>query len=218
MNREAKKALTREKIITSATTLFTENGVNNTDLKSIATHAGISVVTFYKYFTSKELLVTTIAQMALDQLFDDMTAIANQSDLNFLDKFKAFSKVSDAALTQIHQTFGPDLLTLFDKDHTTFQTNFIKRRNAFFDTIIEIGRQDGFFKMDVSNTAIRMYLDMILSYRPRADLMTAADALTPKELTDQLENLYFYGLMGAITPDQQAPFEALRQQNKTQQH
>jgi|GEM_PF-2282962 len=214
MNRETKKALTRENIITSATTLFTENGVNSTDLKSIAAHAGISVVTFYKYFTSKELLVATIAQTELDQLFDHMTTIANQPALNFLAKFKAFSQVSDETLARIHQTFGPEMLDLFDQDHAILQTNFINRRNAFFDTIIDVGRADGFFKTSVSNTAIRMYLDMFLSYHPRPDLMTADDAISPTQLNAQLEELAFYGLMGAITPEQQAPFEAIRQQHK----
>ena len=79
MNREEKKALTRRQLIDVATRLFQQHGIHNTDLKTIAAEAGVSVVTFYKYFDSKETLIGTIAAEQLNELFDEIMAITNDA-------------------------------------------------------------------------------------------------------------------------------------------
>jgi AcrR family transcriptional regulator len=106
MNRETKKALTKQQLIASATALFRENGIHNTDLKSIAADAGVSVVTFYKYFDSKDTLVREIANDELNNLFDRIMAIADSPDLTILDKIKAFATLTATAQKKIATTYG----------------------------------------------------------------------------------------------------------------
>jgi len=155
MNRETKKALTKQQLIASATALFRENGIHNTDLKSIAADAGVSVVTFYKYFDSKDTLVREIANDELNNLFDRIMAIADSPDLTILDKIKAFATLTATAQKKIATTYGPEMITLLETDDAHIRAVADTRRDTFFTTIIEQGRSEGFFNADVSTAAIR---------------------------------------------------------------
>lgn len=131
MNRETKKALTKQQLIASATALFRENGIHNTDLKSIAADAGVSVVTFYKYFDSKDTLVREIANDELNNLFDRIMAIADSPDLTILDKIKAFATLTATAQKKIATTYGPEMITLLETDDAHIRAVADTRRDTF---------------------------------------------------------------------------------------
>ena len=134
MNREEKKALTRRQIIDVATRLFRQHGIHNTDLKTIATEAGVSVVTFYKYFDSKDALIGTIAAEQLNTLFDQIMAITNQTDLRFIEKIKAFAQLSQQKQQEIANTFGDEMMQLLEKDDSAVRAvaamNFSKQSSS----------------------------------------------------------------------------------------
>lgn len=76
----------RAQIIESAMQLFVENGYNATTTASIAEQAGISEVTLFRHFTSKEELfmegIEPILTFSLDQL------IIESNDMTAMDKLK----------------------------------------------------------------------------------------------------------------------------------
>lgn len=213
MNRETKKALTKQQLIASATALFRENGIHNTDLKSIAADAGVSVVTFYKYFDSKDTLVREIANDELNNLFDRIMAIADSPDLTILDKIKAFATLTATAQKKIATTYGPEMITLLETDDAHIRAVADTRRDTFFTTIIEQGRSEGFFNADVSTAAIRVYIDMFMSYDRQKTIALAQGEIDIKTIDQQLEQLFFYGLMGYINVDKRAQLDQIRQQN-----
>ena len=59
---------TKEKIIFSALTLFSENGIAKTSVNEIAYHAGVTRITVYRYFSDKEELVHE-AFLQVEQVF-----------------------------------------------------------------------------------------------------------------------------------------------------
>ena len=68
---------TKEKIIISALTLFSERGISKTSVSEIAYHAGVTRVTVYRYFSEKAELVRD-AYLRIEQVFQKALADLEQ--------------------------------------------------------------------------------------------------------------------------------------------
>jgi len=71
---------TKEKIILSALTLFSERGISKTSVNEIAYHSGVTRVTVYRYFSEKEELVRE-AYLRVEQVFQKALANLEQDPL-----------------------------------------------------------------------------------------------------------------------------------------
>lgn len=177
----------------------------------------MSVVTFYKYFDSKDALIGTIAAEQLNTLFDQIMAITNQTDLRFIEKIKAFAQLSQQKQQEIANTFGDEMMQLLEKDDSAVRAAAESRRDEFFEAIIEQGRDEGFFTTNVSTTAIRVYIDMFVTYpNVQASLASNSD-LTRRELDAQLEELFFFGLMGSVDAAHRDQLNEIRKQQRDEQ-
>ncbi|WP_421016855.1 TetR/AcrR family transcriptional regulator [Furfurilactobacillus rossiae] len=69
MKRNEKKAVNRNKIIAAAYSLMLHNGFQKTSVRDVSRESGISLVTMYKYFPSKDELVhAVILQMVRESI------------------------------------------------------------------------------------------------------------------------------------------------------
>ena len=68
--KESKRSLKENKIIESAEKIFSAVGFKNAKMEDIAMEAGITKVTLYSYFQSKENLYLAITYKALHLLSD----------------------------------------------------------------------------------------------------------------------------------------------------
>jgi AcrR family transcriptional regulator len=69
---------TREKIVLSALTLFSERGINKTSVNEVAYHAGVTRVTVYRHFSEKKELVRE-AYLRVEQVFQKGLADLKQN-------------------------------------------------------------------------------------------------------------------------------------------
>jgi AcrR family transcriptional regulator len=69
---------TREKIIFSALTLFSEVGISKTSMSDVAYHAGVTRVTVYRYFADKRELVRE-AFLRVERVFQEGLATLEQN-------------------------------------------------------------------------------------------------------------------------------------------
>jgi AcrR family transcriptional regulator len=68
-------AARRQQILAAARSCFQRNGFHNTSMQDVITEAGLSVGAVYRYFRSKDDLITAIAATELqgaDQMFDEL--------------------------------------------------------------------------------------------------------------------------------------------------
>jgi AcrR family transcriptional regulator len=70
--KQARSKQTKEKIILAAIALFQERGYEKTTSNDIAAAAGVSVGSFYVYFTDKRNLLLTIFDRLADELFKNI--------------------------------------------------------------------------------------------------------------------------------------------------
>lgn len=68
--KDSKKSLKEQKLIKAAETIFERVGFSNAKMEDIATEAGITKVTLYSYFQSKENLQLAVTHKALQLLID----------------------------------------------------------------------------------------------------------------------------------------------------
>lgn len=92
---DRRRATTRREIAESAVALFREDGYDAVSVEAIARHAGLSLRSFYRYFTAKEDV--------LDPLLTDGT-------IDFVRAFSerpASEELLVAAVEAYHETAGP---------------------------------------------------------------------------------------------------------------
>jgi len=70
--KQARSKRTKEKIVQAAIRLFQERGYERTTSNDIATEAGVSVGSFYVYFTDKRQLLLTIFDRLADELYKNI--------------------------------------------------------------------------------------------------------------------------------------------------
>src|SRR5215475_9577012 len=70
--KQARSKQTKEKIVQSAIRLFQERGYEKTTSNDIASEAGVSVGSFYVYFTDKRQLLLSIFDRLADELFKNI--------------------------------------------------------------------------------------------------------------------------------------------------
>lgn len=72
--KQARSRETKEKIVQAAIRLFQERGYEKTTSNDIASEAGVSVGSFYVYFTDKRQLLLTIFDRLADELYKNVFA------------------------------------------------------------------------------------------------------------------------------------------------
>jgi len=70
--KQARSKQTKEKIVQAAIRLFQERGYEKTTSNDIASEAGVSVGSFYVYFTDKRQLLLTIFDRLADELYKNV--------------------------------------------------------------------------------------------------------------------------------------------------
>src|SRR5438046_895868 len=71
---ERRKAQTRREIAETALALFAREGYDGVSAETIAEEAGVSLRTFYRYFTGKDAVLSPIVTDGLDELAERLAA------------------------------------------------------------------------------------------------------------------------------------------------
>ena len=71
---ERRKAQTRREIAETALALFARQGYDGVSAETIAEEAGVSLRTFYRYFTGKDAVLSPIVTDGLDELAERLAA------------------------------------------------------------------------------------------------------------------------------------------------
>ena len=100
--RELKKQRTREGIRREALRLFTERGFDSTPVTDIAEAAGVSPMTFYRYFSSKEAVV-------LEDEYDPLIAEAIAAQPLELGPVGRVREALGQALAAVYEADAADL-------------------------------------------------------------------------------------------------------------
>jgi len=190
---ERRKEKKKESIRRAAMELFGTYGFGKVSIKDIARKAGVSHVTIYNHFNSKEELVNEVVRTEIERLMVKSREVMD-SDSSFLEKMELirFSKVGLASRYngEMMKTAISNSPEIYEYIEELWQEEI----NKLLKELIEEGRQQGYISRDISQEAILFYFDMI-----RVGAFASADILNrikiDAKLADDLNRLFLYGLI-----------------------
>src|SRR5262245_24525351 len=144
--KQARSKRTKEKIIEAATRLFQERGYEKTTSNDIASEAGVSVGSFYVYFTDKRQLLLTIFDRLADELYKNIFGFKAEylfdSDLRQRIRQALANTVADKQKhSGLHRVFAE--LLLKDADFAARHKAVLQRSIARLHELISLANKAG---------------------------------------------------------------------------
>lgn len=130
----------KNKIISTASELFTEKGVERTSLAEIAKKANISKGTLYYHFSSKNELVFAVADMhmsSITSMLTDLLQLGEEPDDVILKLYSIIPKAITRSRLHIYLlreavTGSDDLLKRFQLTYSDWKQSLIDRLRMFY--------------------------------------------------------------------------------------
>ena len=181
-----------QQIVETATELFMRFGVKRVTVEEICSTAEISKMTFYKFFKNKIELAEYIIFKILDEAQSEFDTIFNQSN-SFADKINQFLIMKMRYARRFSKEFYLDFLNLSPKIHNKIIGYTEKNQLEFID-LIEQAQRNGEVWKDISINFIAFMQNHIFELIEDKRLFALYNNL--EELTLDMVNFYFYGIMG----------------------
>jgi len=181
-----------QQIVETATELFMRFGVKRVTVEEICSTAEISKMTFYKFFKNKIELAEYIIFKILDEAQSEFDTIFNQSN-SFADKINQFLIMKMRYARRFSKEFYLDFLNLSPKIHNKI-IGYTEKNQLEFIGLIEQAQRNGEVRKDISINFIAFMQNHIFELIEDKRLFALYNNL--EELTLDMVNFYFYGIMG----------------------
>ena len=188
--REEKKEAVRR----AALELFEAHGPRKVSVNDVARKAGVSPVTIYNHFGSKQGLVRAAIRQMLESTWADFQGIITGNQ-PYMERLRQIFLFKQERLQILHSEM---LQAVLSEDHEIrqFVTDLLERQ--LYDMLLRFfdeGKREGYIKPDLSNEAILFYVEVfqVFAYA-RPDLY--AHLKSTPQLLKEIWRLFLYGLMG----------------------
>ena len=174
-------------ILSAAFELFSSQGLKEASIAEISGRAGVSQVSIYNYFQSKENLVRQTIFAFLNEKMKRSEQVL-ESEIPFYEKLEKLFFLTEEARDQANPEF---LLTAIGDDPLTRRLMAEYNRNRtepFIMRLIKQGKDQGAISRDLSDEAIRLYIQALQG-------ILAQPSLSRQARLD-IDELFFYGLQG----------------------
>ncbi|MDD4415134.1 MAG: TetR/AcrR family transcriptional regulator [Oscillospiraceae bacterium] len=189
---ERRRERKKENIRQAAFELFSAHGVQKVSIAEIASRAGVSQVTIYNYFVSKDGLLRDVISWLLDKRLKQDTEIV-ESDMPFPQKIGIFITERTDELSGLNPGF---IKSMMSEDPVIRQITEDFTRNRYIPLmlrLIEKGKQEGCINNSISNQTILLYINI---FREGKHSDVFPGILQSPHMLKELVTLFFYGIMG----------------------
>ncbi|MFG6494497.1 TetR/AcrR family transcriptional regulator [Fictibacillus sp. UD] len=186
---ERRKEQKKADIKQAAFSLFQQLGFKDIKIEDIAKQAGVSQVTIYNHFGSKETLFREVVKDFTEQQYEFHKNLFNK-DLSFQEKMKASILHKTNEVLNIHPEVIQEMM-LNDEELRTYLSEFqAKYAIPLIIGLIKEAQQNGEINPKLSEQSIMLYIqlfnnDMLIS------MITGENG---KKLATDIFQMFFYGL------------------------
>ena len=181
----------KTEILSTATELFQKFGIRRITVEEICQKAGVSKMTFYKYFKNKNDLVRFMWGKGFEQAlekFDEVKAM----DIPFENKLQLMLKIKEESTTKISHEFAIDYFYATPDLKSFFEELSHKSITRFLDFIKE-AQNRGEVRRDI-------HPEFLLAIINNIKLLVKDDTLvsnypTYKDFVMEINNFIFFGIL-----------------------
>ncbi len=157
---DSKEDNLRNLIIERAAEQFFGYGFANTTTQQIAAELEISKKTLYKYFSSKEDLLSAVLEMHHREIESVIVATINNSALDFLGKLKEVTKIVGAYKSRFTPQFLRDLQKV-DREQWKSKESPYRRFVPYIEKLLNEGITNGMIRDDIDYRMIMLILSSV---------------------------------------------------------
>ncbi len=180
---------TKEKIILSALTLFSENGIAKTSINEIAYHAGVTRVTVYRHFSDKEELVHK-AFLQVEQVFQKgLEEFQNAPSTDWENVLKQIGDDLSALPSRDVFAHFAELKRLYPDVYNSIQKVREITLGGIFDHIFTITESQNLLRPDLNPTVVQaIFWELVINLfdNPRLKSSGLSNAALYNTMTDLL--------------------------------
>jgi AcrR family transcriptional regulator len=187
--RERKK----ESIRLAAQQLFMDRGFRAVSIAEIAALAGVSQVSIYNYFGSKEKLAIYVIDQYMAEQLQVFTDII-ESPQPFLVKLEKAFFQSAKAYETIHMEFI-DTFISSDPKIAKLLVAYEEKLFPYMIKFIEQGWEEGYFNKDLSQETLLFYFNLFSS-QAMQQLEKMPKGEKKRRVYNELLSVFFYGVRG----------------------
>ncbi len=192
MNGFEKRTQEKKNIILEAVVeLYCERGMEKVSISDIAEKAGVSQVSIYNYFQSKDNLACCAVTFYYEKLLQDFME-AMHSELSFKEKVKqAFFEPMKKKSTSLTVFWD----SLISSKYREIALDYEKKLVPHMLSFIKEGIEQGYFNKRYSKEALLFYLS-IYGEGAMNKLEAISDSQAKAKLYNELLDLFLYGVSG----------------------
>ncbi|GAA0382422.1 TetR/AcrR family transcriptional regulator [Bacillus horti] len=190
---ERRREKKKDSIRQAALQLFMNHGMRRVSIGEIAAKAGVSQVTIYNHFGSKEELASHVIKHFLEEKWEEYLQQL-EAPIPFIEKLNWFF----LKRMQLFESFNLDFLEEFVMGHpdiAAITKEYELKARPLMIAFIEEGKATGFFNKELSLETILLYLNLY-STQMVTQLEQLPDDETKRRVYKELLSIFFYGIAG----------------------
>jgi len=181
----------RTQILRTGKELFWKFGFKRVTIEEICREAGVSKMTFYKFFSNKQELAVHI----MDEVFDESLLKIRKIDEEHesADKtFKKFLQLKSEGSQDISEEFIKDLYTNPDPELKTYMQKKTSSMLEEIQKVYEHGKEIGWVRKDLNIPFLILFSQKLVSLTNDKQMMQFFDS--SQDLIMEITNLFIYGI------------------------
>ena len=189
-----RKEQKKESIRRAAIELFQTYGFKKVSLSDIASNAGVSQVTIYNHFGSKEELVHDIVKTVFQSYIEKYRAIIEEEKA-FPEKLEIIVFEKTELASQYQGEWVQAVVQSYPETQQFIETTWRQEVNKLMIDFFEEGKKQGYINPELSLEAILLYLEVLRKGIFASSGLIAKTGSSEKLMRD-LISLSIYGLVG----------------------
>ena len=181
-----------QQIVSKARGLFMRFGIHRVSVEEVCREAGVSKMTFYKHFRNKTELVQFILNQIAQQALDRYNGIMDQ-DVPYSEKVKQIIQMKLDQTEEVTTEFIKDFVNNAEPEIAEWYQRVVQERMMLFLNHLREAQRDGSLRSDVNPEFIVYIMNRMIEMVYDDNLVRLYES--PKELTAELMNFLFYGIL-----------------------
>jgi AcrR family transcriptional regulator len=183
-----------DQIINSAKELFWKYGIRRVTIEDICKKADVSRMTFYKYFSNKNILAKTLLNIITDSSMEKYDSII-KSELKYPEKVRQMILLKIEGTNDISKEFLNDLNDENNADLFEFLQSKIMENLSRIQTDFVTASEQGEIRKGIKPEFLLYFLNRILEMSKDPELLKMYDSA--QDMIMEMTNIFFYGILSS---------------------